>query len=1115
MAFTSSDISGMVGGQMAMFSNQATFSQQIGGMMGGGMGAAGGGMQNPFPENMGSRMAGGLGMALPGIATGASLAGGMMGGTMGWLDPFTAAGRGFASGAGISGGGMGATMGHLGRTFATGGMRAGLGAMGGGMLAGAAAAAPIAAIGAGVQFMGENIHAGAQNYAQVGAMANQYMGPQWGQAGSRPGGQLGRETVRGMVGALHELVGEDGIATMKELKGLMDTAGRLGMLTGIGDVNSFKNKMKDMVRQVKALADVMGTTIEAAGPMLGQMRQMGLWKTSDILGAAVSARVAGPQGAPAMVETMQTGAQMSHALGGTRRAGAQMGRQMFETLQAAVRSGVMSNEQVEEFTGGLGGAEGQAAMGQKLMGYMAQFGQTDAGRAMKAALGEMKGGQFTGEVDREKLNRFLQGGISTNELMQEGYARTRTRGAKMSYLRMSEKMNMNLAAAGGPEVLTQMAQNIANEKFGGDEQARHQLLVQMYGMSNADAEAYGQLANGMGKIRDKALRDVEAATKRIFDETERKNLRSMEALKRSTEIMFEQAKRPFQEIGEKLSASYSEMVDSLSERLMGYTKAIPMDAQEKTRLLREGAFTKSTAGMAGLGAPSAAEWARSSPMANLNLAMREQGSLAKGGGGAAAGMMAGSIFGLPGMLIGAGIGAYEGLMAGGAPRERYLQNIGVSIQASGQDLEKGIASAVKRAESPTRKALGITDESKLGQIKGRLMTIVGNESAELAQMKKDNPQGYTRELLKKLEASSPTMFQGMSDQEKLNYLAVAQAEEGLSTGLAADFKEDVAKVGYVNTAEGARKKQAEIISSLSEITGAKKEQLERAMTSGPGSDIMAKFVSGGMTRKEAIVALSKVEGADETRKILEGLSEEKVAQFKQEGTRFIGYRGAELQLESYKTLQSIAARSTANIKGLTQGTKEQLGKLLETYKGGEDKEISTEEYKDIQAQTEALAKRKLTADELKALQTGGGAIGRQIVGLQRAFGLGGGRMGKEQVGKLFEEFKGLGFDIEQLGGAEMKKALESGVKASDAEKFKKDLIDIMKNTLTDTKEARQSVVDEYNSRIAYISANERFVGAVNKALGDHDISVQDAAAELKKGGQGQSPQAAAGETKGP
>ena len=90
----------------------------------------------------------------------------------------------------------------------------------------------------------EQFGAGAQNVSDVGMLAQQHMGPQFGQPGARPGGGMGRTQVRQMVGVLEELAGDDSKTTMETLKRLMDSAGESGMLQGIGDAQQFKQKFE-------------------------------------------------------------------------------------------------------------------------------------------------------------------------------------------------------------------------------------------------------------------------------------------------------------------------------------------------------------------------------------------------------------------------------------------------------------------------------------------------------------------------------------------------------------------------------------------------------------------------------------------------------------------------------------------------------------------------------------------------------------------------------------------------------------------------------------------------------------------------------------------------------
>ena len=383
MVMNSSQISGMVGGQMAQFSNQQAYAQQISGLYGTGPQSQGPGMSNPFPEGAGAGMVNAGVSAVGTIGAAASMAGGFMGGTAAFADPFAGVMHGFSAGRAAAGGaGAMGMAGGLGLAAATGGMYA----VGGAMVTGAL----------------DNIGRGAQDVADVGMLAGQHMGPQFGQPGARAGGGMGRSQIRQMTAVMEELASDDVMVTMDSLKRLMDKAGQSGMLQGIGDAQQFKSKFGGMVKQMKSMAEVMGTSLEEAAPLFGQMQQMGMWKTSDIMGTSGALKAAGAA-APQLMNTMQQGAQMSHAMGGTLAAGAIQGREMFSQVQAAQGAGVLSPEMLREFTGGVGGAQGQQMMAQQMQGVVGQFGKTSMGRMMMAGLGKFEKGKFTGGIDESAI----------------------------------------------------------------------------------------------------------------------------------------------------------------------------------------------------------------------------------------------------------------------------------------------------------------------------------------------------------------------------------------------------------------------------------------------------------------------------------------------------------------------------------------------------------------------------------------------------------------------------------------------------------------------------------------------------------------------------------------
>lgn len=1068
MVFQSSQISGMVGGQMAMFANQHAFSQQVGVMAGTAPQMPMGGMQNPYPSspsyaesgivaslasgsgNLGAKIAGGMGMALPGMATGAALAGGLMGGSAGWLDPFTGVSRAFASGVGAGGMGVTGTLGHIGSAFSTGGLRAGGAMMAGGMGAAAAAAVPYYVAGKAIETVGANIYQGAQNIAEVGGMAGQYFGSQHGSASARPGGQMGRENIRGIVSAMHELVGEDTMRTMESLKGVMDKAGRMGMLTGVTDAQDFKQRFGKIVNQVQEVAKIMGTSLEEAMPALGQMRQMGLWRTSDILGTTMAAQAAGPA-AGQMLQTMGAGARMSHAMGGTMRAGAMMGQASFSTMQAAVRAGTLTGEEVMEFTGGLGGAEGQAAMAQRLTGITSRFSQTSAGRLMMAGLGETEGGKFTGRIDEDKLSRFQSGEFNVQDLQGMGMKATRGKEGAMSFFRQAGRMGQNLGSQGGIEAMTQIVQQIADTKFGGSEEARHQLLQQMLGVGNREAELLGKLADDLPRIQDEETRRMDAVMRDTFGRLDRRQNASYQAFKDSLSHAWGEAVRPLQEIGERVATDFGEGLDSAADSLLGRVRRVPMGSQERIRLLRGGALGATASG---IGAGDVGQsWLRGSVGRNVISNIREggMGTIAR----AAAGMSglgliqqgAENAFGVdlgPSLGVNALIeGGHRSraLLAAGVRTGGGTLDLGGGLTTSRTDIEEARSRALRRSQGATMKRLKgkETPEKRdaMSVVKAELRKLIADpeKSKKLRELKEKDPVKYASEVTKMLRGTKSgrdamaTLREGGGELDDLDTLAIAQEEEGFGGGAhAADFAEiskalgvgygDMDEVleaqneaveGMVEAATGGdySKLAGGLVASLNPIFGA----MDTFTGGGFGESIGAALGLGPGVSESDIKSVMTGANAELMQKYLSGgISQEEMAS---EVERLEGGKGGKALGRLFRTLNADPAKKEA--------FKEQAAKFVGTRKAevgiearGRIREIASrsptevsglgaesgsrfrslvERYRGMGDGDEGIIREDLetlaggiTSKERRALVQGGGAFGKQVAGLSMILG---------------------------------------------------------------------------------------------------------------------------------
>lgn len=617
-----------------MFHNQAVAAQNVSRMYG--VGPIGGQqaqpMPNPYPaepapsyalnrsfdqtSDTGMRVVGGMGMALPAAATAVSLGGAFMGGAPGLADPFTGVARAFRAGSGAAkGAGFGATMGHVGTAFRTGGVRAGMGVLGGGLAAGAAAAVPYWLAGQAISTVGETIYSGAQDVQQVGQMAQQHMGPAWGQVGGRRGGMRGRGQIRGMVNVLREMAGDDVMQDMESLKRLMDQAGQSGMLSGVQDVKQFRSKFRKIVDRTKVVAKALGTSLEEAMPLMSQMGKMGLWTARDIMGTTTATRAAGTAGTPHMMNTMQTAAQQSVQMGGSARTGALMGRELFRTMQAATRSGAISREQMFEFTGGATGEEGNRVAAQRTMGIMQRFGKTSMGRLMLAGLGETEENEegqqvFTGRVDSKRLAQFQRGEISVRQLQKRGQQATQgSREGAASFMIQQERLGQEMLSQGGVEGMNEALQRVLEHAMpNAGENVRKRLSQVILGVSARDVEMISKLADEQESIKDQKLREEE----RVIDETmrrmEERQFRSWDGLKDVAKQAWDDTLDPLRSWASDMATGIAETKDRVIDKIYGRTRTIAMGGQERLRLFRQGmrqeqdrAITAAGAGPAGAG----------------------------------------------------------------------------------------------------------------------------------------------------------------------------------------------------------------------------------------------------------------------------------------------------------------------------------------------------------------------------------------------------------------------------------------------------------------------------------------------------------------------------------
>lgn len=767
MPISSTDISGLIGGQTAMFSNNLAFSQQLSGaygtgpMMGGGGG--GGAMQNPFPSVSGSGIVGGAAMALPAAGFAASLAGGIKGGMAGWLDPFTGVGRAFAAGAGAPGAGFGGTMGHIGRQFAAGGARGavgGMGAIGGGLAAGLATGGLYMAAGSMISGAAESIYEGAQVVGDVERVAQRHMAPAYGTPGVRPGGQMARSRIQGMVDVLHELASENVMASVGDMTRLLDKFASAGMLTGVQDPGSFKRKFSSMIKQVDSIAKILGTSLDEAAPLLQSMQQMGMWRAEDIMGTTMAMRQVGPGAAPHMMAAMQTGAQRAHAMGGTMAGGAALARQQFLQVQAAGQSGLLPNEAIMEFTGGIGGAAGQRMVAEQMTGTMQNFVQHPMGRLMMAGLGEYQGGRFTGRVDEELMNRFQQGQVDVGELQRIGMSRTQTRQGAASFTFRQGQIGQEVMAQGGMEGMVEAINRVMERAGYADapEEIRGIFIQQLTGVNQRMAEMIMRMGDDLPRLREIQRQKALDTINDSFQQLDRRMNHSVQGLKDAIKYRTQEFWRPFQEFGGRLSTQVGEGIDQLMASITGYQRPMRLTEEQRIGMLAQGKFGAAT--YEGLGIQQEA-FRQEGPLEVL----RREGLV--GRGYAAERGLRGEMLEQLGAqtTTGAGVDLYE---RGGTRVPFYSAvagNVGAeTVRGERASVELAARRARARGQSRSIQSLGFDPDNaetkvQLSKIKSEMNQLMFDPAAakrlrNLKEQHKGNPAAYQRAVLEELKGRS-------------------------------------------------------------------------------------------------------------------------------------------------------------------------------------------------------------------------------------------------------------------------------------------------------------------------------------------------------------------------
>lgn len=436
--------------------------------------------------------------------------------------PFWRGGTRAAAGAmgmsGMMGKGIGALFSAATKPIAEGGfgMIGGIGRIGmmgaGGVAASALPLAGAMAVGEGIKWAGRQVWQGAEAGMAGEAILRQM-----------PGAALGGAPAQGQGIEFGQELAQQGVsigASMEDMQKIVQTMGQQRLFQTTSSVREFRERFREVMDAVKEIARTAQTTIEEAQGTFGALRQQGFYTTADITAKNVrnQAREAATGiSAEQYMAIGQQGAAVSRAYGMRGRFGSElMGREV-ASVAMGVRSGRMSEEEVEE----MGGVE---AVGMRLAQKQMAFLSTPRGTAIIAAM-MGKGGA----PDMERMSQLMSGNMTMEDIVTSAAGRglgvlrqAQTRESKeammpyanMTMLMMAQSQSKQLGWGQGPDAIKRMMGT-----FGVNLQESEIMLQSAMGMPEQLRRERDEAVSAQERANYEELRRTQGLGARVYRQT--------------------------------------------------------------------------------------------------------------------------------------------------------------------------------------------------------------------------------------------------------------------------------------------------------------------------------------------------------------------------------------------------------------------------------------------------------------------------------------------------------------------------------------------------------------------------------------------------------------------
>jgi hypothetical protein len=452
---------------------------------------------------------------------------------------------------------------QLGLKATMGAWGSGSGVLGAGM-AGMGAFAAGGALAAGVGYAGSQIYTGMQQQQNLQQTLRQNY------AFQRPGG-MGFDTgqMNQIGGTLREMTHQFGpggeVTGFRELTQLAGKMGQMGMAQGVRDAQEFSKKFKEMVTTLKTMATTLGTTLEGAMEFAQAAKGSGVFGMRGAQQFSAAARGAASAGGLALSEVTSManiGSQISRSVGGLGRAGALGGIKTIAQIGVAQQMGILSEEDIYNATG-LEGAAGRQAMATRQMEQSAGFLKTGKGRWALASIAGKDG-----TVDLDAVQEYISGGVSTARTQQRAHQNLSGIG-RANFLRNEGHLRgQALEKLGGLAMPVALAGWLAQKGYDPSNMDDKAMLAftRFSGMGQDEATDAIKMVRNLPALLEKQA-EREKQDQYNTQLSQQRSTRGIEGAKKRLEQVREKLQGGFQEVGQHIMVSGTEMIERWLNKL--------------------------------------------------------------------------------------------------------------------------------------------------------------------------------------------------------------------------------------------------------------------------------------------------------------------------------------------------------------------------------------------------------------------------------------------------------------------------------------------------------------------------------------------------------------------